>query len=64
MVAAQRSGLIGPIDPFDVNIGVAVRGVERSHQLDDRIAGEEADCQCGPAGCGAPDTPPRGVCGR
>ena len=39
-------------------------GIKRSHQLDDRIAGQEADGQCGSAGCGAPESPPRGAGGR
>ena len=59
LVVEQRSGLIGPVDPFDLDIRVVVRGVERPHQRDDRIAGDEADCQGDSAGCGAPDPPPR-----
>ena len=64
MVIEERSGLVGPIDPFDVDIEVRMRGVERQHQLDDRVADQEADRQSGSAGRGAPDPLPRGVGAR
>ena len=41
-----------------------MRGVERSHQLDDRIADQEADRQSESSGCRAPDPLLRGVGGR
>ncbi len=37
LVAEQRAGLIGPADPFDLDFGVLVRGVERPHQREQRL---------------------------